>query len=329
METEASSTNRFSKGVFILRLSVVAFFAFLIYLYKLNQPPVSFPVPYRVIIDPGQSLFSISDELATDGVIRSQRLFEFWMLLFGTDRTITEGEFYFTEPKTALSVALRITGKEFGIDRKKVTFPEGFSTRDMAARLAATYQGFDTALFISLAQEHEGYLFPDTYAFFPSVTPDVVVATLRQNFERRTASLASAVASSGRTLDEIVTMASLVEREANGPEDRAMVAGILWRRFDEGKLLQVDAPFLVLLGKKSSELTKKDLAIDSLFNTYKHVGLPPTPIANPGFAALEATIRPTASPYLFYLHDGTGAIYYARTYNEHLANINRYLKNRR
>ncbi|HSE56709.1 MAG TPA: endolytic transglycosylase MltG [Candidatus Paceibacterota bacterium] len=299
------------------------------YLFGLNRPPESFPVPYQFTIDPGQSLFSISGELQAEGAIQSRRLLEFWMLLFGTDRAISEGEYYFTKPATVFQMALRITGRQFGIDRKRVTFPEGFTSTDMAARLSETFTNFDGALFLNLAKEHEGYLFPDTYAFFPSVTPDVVVTTLRKNFERRVLPLEAAITASGRTKEEVITMASLVEREANGTEDRAMVAGILWRRFDEGKLLQVDAPFAAFLGKTSSELTRSDLLLDAPFNTYKHVGLPPVPIANPGVAAIEATVYPTASPYLFYLHDADGTIHYARTYAEHLKNITRFLKNRK
>ena len=100
----------------------------------------------------------------------------------------------------------------------------------------------------------------------------------------------------------------------------------MWKRIDKGIPLQVDAPFLYILGKESSELTRNDLAIDSPFNTYKYKGLPPSPIGNPGLASIEAALKPKGSPYLYYLHDSSGAIHYAKTFTEHQSNIRKYLK---
>lgn len=313
----------------ILGIFIVLLLSFcLIKLEKANRAPNTFPVPYNLTIDPGQSLFSISAEVFNDGAITSPRVFEFWMLLFGSDRKISEGSYHFKSPTSALGMALRISGRQFGIDRKKVTFPEGFTHKEMAARLKANFENFDQELFIKLAAPYEGYLFPDTYSFFPNVQPDVVVDMLRDNFSQRTEDLEKDFAQSNRKKEDIIIMASIVEKEGNGPEDRQVIAGILWKRLDNGIPLQVDAPFLSLLGKSSAELTRKDLAIDSPFNTYKYKGLPPAPIANPGIDAIKATLNPVSSPYLYYLHDTDGKIYYAKTYAEHLENIRRYLRSR-
>jgi UPF0755 protein len=121
-------------------------------------------------------------------------------------------------------------------------------------------------------------------------------------------------------------MASIIEKEAKGEEDRYFISGILWKRISKGIPLQVDAPFLYILGKESSELTRADLAINSPFNTYKNKGLTPSPIGNPGLESIKAAIKPKDSPYLYYLHDSDGNIHYAKTYTEHLKNINKYLK---
>ena len=121
-------------------------------------------------------------------------------------------------------------------------------------------------------------------------------------------------------------MASLIEKEASGEKDRNIVSGILWKRIEKGIPLQVDAPFLYILGKESSELTKSDLSINSPFNTYKYKGLTPSPIGNPGLDSIKAAINPEDSPYLYYLHDAEGNIHYARTYSEHQKNIRTYLK---
>jgi UPF0755 protein len=248
------------------------------------------------------------------------------MIAFGSERTVSEGDYSFAHPVSVLEVAMRISGRQFGIDRTKVTFPEGFTTRDMSARLAANFEGFDGARFDALTKDSEGYLFPDTYKFFQSVTADMVVTTLKQNFTAKIAPLEKDIASSRRSRADIIIMASIIEKEANGADDRAVIAGILWKRLDAGIALQVDAPFLFLLNKDSRDLTRADLATKSPYNTYLNKGLPPTPINNPGLAAITAAIHPVSSPYLYYLHDKTGQIHYARTYAEHKKNIALYLK---
>jgi UPF0755 protein len=289
------------------------------------SPPEEFPVPYRLTIESGQTLFSISQELAKDNAIRSTRIFEICMIALGSERRVSEGEYYFDTPVSALQIALRISGRQFGIDRTKVTFPEGFTNKQIAERLAVVFPGFDTTLFLTLAKGTEGYLFPDTYGFFPSVTPDFVLATLKRNFSDKTDSLQEEIEQSGRTLADIMVMASIIEKEAAGEVDRAVVSGILWKRLDAGIALQVDAPFLYILGKESSELTRSDLAINSPYNTYRNRGLPPAPIGNPGLASIQAAIYPQSSPYLYYLHDEDGSIYYAETYAGHKQNIAKYL----
>lgn len=248
------------------------------------------------------------------------------MITLGSERRVSDGEYYFDSPVSSLQIALRISGRQFGIDRTKVTFPEGFTNKQMAERLASVFPGFDPVLFLTLAKGTEGYLFPDTYGFFPSVTPDFVVAALKRNFTNKVDPLTQEIKESGRSLHDVMIMASIVEKEAAGDGDRAVVAGILWKRFDTDLALQVDAPFLYILGKESSELTRADLAINSPYNTYRNKGLPPTPIGNPGLASIKASIHPQTSPYLYYLHDKDGMIHYASTYKEHQKNIAKYLR---
>jgi UPF0755 protein len=246
-------------------------------------------------------------------------------MTFGSDSHISEGEYYFERPVSVVEVAMRIAGRQFGIDKKRVTFPEGFSNKEIATRLDTTFEAFDSDLFLSLAKGYEGYLFPDTYGFFPSTTPDVILAALKKNFETKTSTLQKDFTASKRSKADIIIMASIIEKEAAGSADRALVSGILWNRIDAGISLQVDAPFIYLLGKESKELTRKDLAFDSLYNTYLHKGLPPTPINNPGLAAISAALHPEVSPYFYYLHDKDGIIHYAKTYTEHKKNIQKYL----
>ena len=287
--------------------------------------PKDFPTPYHLTIEPGQTLFSVSNELYEDNIIKSPRVFEMFMLSLGNDKKISEGEYYFSEPLTALGVAMRISGKQFGIDKQRITFPEGFTNKNMADRLVQVFPGFDAKLFLELTKDDEGYLFPDTYGFFPSLAPDFVVTTLKRNFDKKIATVEDQIAKSPHTREDIITMASIIEKEANGAEDRRVISGILWERYARGMLLQVDAPFLFLFDKQSSELTMKDLAVDSPYNTYKYKGLPPGPISNPGLEAIKAALNPEESPYLYYLHDAQGGIHYASDFKQHQANIKKYL----
>lgn len=318
--------KRHLKRAGILLVVIMVLYGLVSLLNYLLLPPKSFPSSYRVTIDSGQSLFSISRELSDDGLIRSRRVFEMIMLTLGSDKTISRGEYYFEKPLGVIGVALRISGRDFGIDRTKVTFPEGFTNRQMAERLGSELHDFDTKLFLDLAKAHEGYLFPDTYHFMPWTTPESVMNTLRKTFDQKTRNLISDIEKSKHSLNDIIVMASLIEKEARGEEDRAFISGILWKRIEKGIPLQVDAPFLYILGKESSELTRSDLAIDSPFNTYKYKGLPPSPIGNPGLDSIKASLNPKESPYLYYLHDSEGQIYYAKTFTEHQANIRKYLK---
>lgn len=301
---------------------------FFVVLYNIGiKAPNSFPVPYSLTIQSGQTLVSVSKKLSDDGVIRSSRVFEILMIMLGNEKRVGEGEYYFETPLSVIEIVMRISGKQFGIEREKVTFPEGFSNTEIVARLQEKLPSFDVDTFKSLIEGKQGYLFPDTYLFFPSVKPEFVLAALEQNFQKKVAPLAEEIAASGRSLEEILVMASIIEKEAFGKDDRGMISGILWKRIAEGMPLQVDAPFLYLLGKESSQLTRVDLAIDSPYNTYRYKGLPPAPINNPGLASIEAALRPQRSNYLYYLHDATGNIHYASTYKEHQDNITKYLRN--
>ncbi len=159
-------------------------------------------------------------------------------------------------------------------------------------------RGFDGAAFLILAKPKEGMLFPDTYYFLPGTTPRAAVQRLTDTFAQKTADIAPAIAASGHSEEEILTMASLVEREAATPEDRRIVAGILWKRIANSMRLQVDAPFGYLHGSDSYQPTAADTESDSPYNTYRHDGLPPTPIANPGLDAIDAALHPTDTPVL-------------------------------
>jgi len=148
---------------------------------------------------------------------------------------------------------------------------------------------------------------------------------MRRNFYEQIKTIETEILSFEHPLEDIVKMASLIEREAANYEDRRRIAGVLWNRIDIGMPLQVDAVFAPLLGKSTYDLTREDLATDSLYNLHINTGLTPTPIANPGLEAIKATINPINTEDIFYLSDRAGNFYFAETLDQHNYNRDNFL----
>ena len=288
--------------------------------------PADFPDGGIVTVAPGASLKDVTTELTTGRYVRSEMLFITFVTLFGGERHVSSGDYYFAHPKNVVSVAWQIARGDHDLDPIKVTFPEGRDAREMGDILSEKIPGFPETAFVTDALPHEGYLFPDTYFFYPKTDPQAVTDQMLAMFDTETASLFTKANLKGRTEKDIVTMASIIEREAKGDDDRAMISGILWTRVGRGMDLDVDATVAYAVGVPEGSLTKADLGVDSPYNTYVYIGLPPGPIANPGMEALQAALDPAKTDYLYYLHDSHGTIHYAKTYAEHQANIARYLK---
>jgi UPF0755 protein len=277
-----------------------------------------------VTVPSGKSLSGIAADLQSANVIRSPFALKVALFLTGHDRDIQAGAYEFKKPESVFTVAHRIATGDTQVVPTRVTLTEGMASFDMANAIAEAIPGFDAAQFEELAAAHEGYLFPDTYFFLPTVTPEQAVARLTSNFTDRTSGVAD-LQNSTHSLADIVTMASIVEREARTPEDQRIVAGILWHRIAIHMRLQVDAVFSYLKRQSNYQPTADDLATTSPYNTYKNYGLPPGPISNPGLGALDAAANPTKSDYLYYISDTEGIVHYAKTFEEHQKNIQTYL----
>ncbi len=297
--------------------------ALLLYMYAI-QPPGNFPVD-KLITVPEGPLSEVAHVLKEGGVIRSELAFQAFVVAFGHERSARAGDYLFKEPRDVIRVARAISRGLFGLEPVRIRITEGATTREMAIIYRSQLERFNEQSFLSRAGEEEGYLFPDTYFFLPNATEDTVLDTMRQNFDNRIAGLAEDIAASDRSFEDIIKMASIIEREARDPDDRRMISGVLWNRIDKKMLLQVDAVFLYSIGKSTFQLTLADLASDSPYNTYKYKGLPPTPIGSPSLDSIEAAIHPTKNSYLFYLADSHGTTYYSKTYQEHLRKKRLYL----
>lgn len=167
----------------------------------------------------------------------------------------------------------------------------------------------------------EGYLFPDTYRVWEDELPKgLVEKQLQEFYDKVIKPNPDAERKTGMTWHEIITLASVVEGEVRTPEVRKIVAGIFLNRLKIGMALQSDATLNYVMTERNDRPTAKDLAIDSLYNTYDHPGLPPGPVGNPSISAIDAVLNPTETDYLYFLTDQKGEIYYAKTYDEHLKN---------
>lgn len=288
----------------------------------LNTASADFPISTDITVSEGMNHTDIAELLEEKGVVRSALYLNFILSEMFSDDFVQAGTYRFDTPLTTREVAEIITKGTHTTPLLKITFPEGFSVKDMKEYLPVSFSNADTTNITSL----EGYLFPDTYFISSDLSFDALTALMRTTFNEKMESIASKLGKSSLTKEEVITLASIVEREAKDSTSKKMVAGILQNRLSVDMPLQVDAAFMYLLHKKSSELTQDDLKIDSPYNTYTHNGLPPTPIANPGMESILAVLEPSPSKYLYYLTAEDGTFYYAETFEEHKANKEKYLR---
>ncbi len=297
-----------------------------VYVTTLSAPSL-FPQGSMLAIANGQSLSAIAQTLQEHHLIRSSFWFTNAVLILGREHGVHEGTYYFPNKENVFMVAWRLTHADYQTNQVKTIIPNDATVSDIALVMQKNYPSFDTAQFLLLAQSKEGYLFPDTYYFGTDPSAPSVVTAMIDNFQRKisTASVSAALSQFNKPLSEVLTMASIVEREALTAQDQRIVAGILWKRLALHMPLDVDATLYYLTGRTSAQLTKADLASTSPYNTYTHVGLPPTPIGNPSLRAIMNTVTPITTNYLYFLSDATGAMHYAATLSEQHANQTKYL----
>ncbi|MFA6005167.1 MAG: endolytic transglycosylase MltG [Patescibacteria group bacterium] len=296
--------------------------------FKEGQLPVN-PTDKTIhsfVIEQGQSMNVIINDLQKQDLIRNRVVFYALIKKLGIERSIQAGEYRLTKAMTATEIAENLT---HGTRDTWVTVVEGLRKEEIA-QLFAKSHNIKELDFILEAQE--GMLFPDTYLLPSGITAKDVVATLLSNFEQKARPVLRQAGVKNLNSDEILVLASLIEREAKSYEDRQMVAGILLNRIDDGMPLQVDATVQYALGFDETtnswwkkDLTFEDLKVNSPYNTYENAGLPPGPICNPGLDAIRAVINETPSDYLYYLTDEKGVMHYGKTLEEHNQNIKKYL----
>lgn len=311
-------------------------------MYRPENPAVQVTVPS------GATAAQMADILHKDGVIRFPKAFELYAKV--THKTaLHKGVYTLTSDMSyqAILVELRTPAARATV---KVMVPEGDTLQQIGALLekdgVCSQQDFLTAAGSSSVRfdfsaqipdnserfyRLEGYLFPDTYEFYKQDSATAVVQKMLDNFDTRfDASLRKQAASSGMTVDQIVTLASIIQKEAGAASEMANVSSVFHNRLANGvagaKFLQSDATIFYVTRDITPVLTTQDTQLASAYNTYKHEGLPPGAICNPGLDAIRAAMSPAKTNYYFFVTDKSGRYYYAATYKQHLANVARALK---
>lgn len=298
----------------------------------------------KIVVQKGDSVSGVAESLSDADIVSSAFVFKVAYKIFNTDENVYPGLIDIKNDCSMRCLVHQITSPSRSM--KRVTFTEGQDVRDLARLLQKKQIGNTSELYalvgmpataptkradlrnefpflkdVPSAISYEGYLFPDTYDLPNDITTEGFVKLMLRTFDRRvTSEMRAKAAAQGRTLHEVVTMASILEKEVRGTEDRRKVADLLWRREKKGMGLQVDASVNYATAKENLFTTLADRATISLWNTYKFKGLPIGPIGNPGLDAIEAALNPLPNDWWFYLTSPKGTVHYGRTLDEHIAN---------
>lgn len=283
----------------------------------------------------GSSVSAMADRLTSAGVIANPFTFRVAARLSGAERRLQAGEYRFVEPATPYEIVDRLARGDVFV--QPITFPEGLTAREMAALFETSGLGtarefMDAGTAVELiadidpgARTLEGYLFPDTYTLSRQASAKTTVQAMVARFEKAfDETLRQQVAASGLTTREVVTLASLIEKETAVAAEREIVAAVYRNRLRIGMPLQCDPTVIyamMLAGRWDGNIRRADLQMDSPYNTYRYPGLPPGPIASPGRPALEAALNPADVPYLYFVSRNDGTHVFSSTLAEHNRNV--------
>ncbi len=315
----------------LLAIAVTALF----FLHATSTP--SFPKgPTKVVTIPqGYSLGQIASLLGHEKVVRTPFLFKLLVVLHGQQSRLQSGEYRLSGALSPLEVMAKLVRGDVLLHR--VTIPEGWTVRQVAELLAEKGLA-DREQFLRLANDGvvaaeleldapslEGYLFPETYYFRRDQGAERIVAKMLETFRLSFAGSEIARARElGMTPHEVVTLASLIEKETSLPDERPLVSAVFHNRLRRGMKLQSDPTVIYALPDFDGNLTKADLSFDSPYNTYLHPGLPPGPVANPGKAAIQAALYPSDVPYLYFVSKNDGSHHFSTSLAEQNRAVRRY-----
>lgn len=306
--------------IFISIILVIAAAAFIFYTEGSLAVEKTDSTPQIFVVEQGQALDDIINNLSKEELIRNRVVFYLIVKQKGIERKIQAGDFRLMKSMSANEIAEQLT---HGTLDTWVTIPEGLRKEEIAEILSAKV-GISETEFNQLAEE--GYLYPDTYLIPKGATASQVIDILTKHMDEQYATVEKKAQAKGLTKHEVLTLASLVEREASGADDRQEIANIIYKRLKEEWPLQIDATIQYALGYQPAEkkwwtqrLTQEDYqTVKSPYNTYLNTGLPPGPIGAPRLQSMEAVVNadPTTKNW-FYYHDNSGKVYFTEDLGEH------------
>lgn len=296
--------------LFVLAILFVASF---LYLKTLFLAPSNSPEKFSFLINKGSSISLIGNNLEKAGLVKNSLVFRFYVQLTGAQNKIQVGEFDLSKNLTLDQIIEKL---KKGPTEILVTIPEGLRREEIAEKYKTALNKDELFVkeFMSLTAGKEGYLYPESYLFPKEATVTQIVNRMATTFDKKVTDV---------TYKQLI-VASLLERETFADSEKPVVAGIIYKRLDNDWPLQIDATLQYIKGDWKP-VYSQDKELDSPFNTYKNLGLPPSPICNPSLSSIEAAINPEESDYWYYIHDNDAKIHFAKDLDEHNANIRKYL----
>jgi len=324
---------------YIIWIIAATIILFLLYLAQIYLPSSLNKENKAFLVQKGDSVSEIAQNLKEQGLIRNVLLFKGYVWITGHSANLKSGRYVFN-PRISLANITRMisVGDTQGLE---ITIIEGWDKYDIGDYLQgkdivikkdflkALKTSFDLEILNDKPNDvdSDGYLFPDTYKLGDDFSAQAIIKKAVLNLDKKLdSSLREEIIKQGETIFEIITMASLIEKEVIVPNDRAIVSGILWKRLESKMPLQVDATINYITGQKGIDIKQEDLALDSEYNTYRYLGLPKGPICNPGLDAITAAIYPKKTSYWYYLSKPDGITIFSKTLKEHNIARAKYLK---
>ena len=293
------------------------------------------------LVQKGQGDEEIAESLEEQGIIKNNYFFKIYAIISGSDSKLQAGRYSLSPAMTVPEIIKKFVLGD--VIKQKITIFEGWDARDIEKYFIdekiSNTEDFEKALnknynnefdFLNEKPEDiglEGYLFPDTYNISLGEETEDIIRLMLLNFNKKlNTGLREQIISQNKTVFEVITMASIIEKEVRTMDDKKIVSGILWKRLEAGMPLQVDATINYITDKNDPGAAIKDIKIDSPYNTYKYAGLPKGPISNPGMDSILAAIYPTESKYWYYLSALSGKTIFSETFKKHEIARDKYLR---
>jgi len=316
--------NKTRTILIILDICLIVIFTCLLFFYYQLYNPLDRRGEEKVfIIEERQGLEKIAQNLEQQKIIRNSWVFVYYLWLKQQTGKLQAGKYNLSPSMTIPEVARKIVKGEVIKDWIKVTIPEGWTNKQIKERLVNLGLISQDK---NISLELQGYLFPDTYYFEKKAPIEEIIKRMQDNFNKKiTEDLKAEIKKQNKNLYQILIMASLLEKEVKSDKDRAIVAGIFWKRLENNYPLESCATIAYILEVDKWRYSIEETKIKSPYNTYLNIGLPPTPINNPGLSTIKAAVYPEYTDYNFFLTDPeTGQTIFSRTLEEHNANKRRY-----